>query len=305
MPNIWTHILFAEDIMDGIKAQGEFQTTGNYVNLGAQGPDPFFYHNFWPWKKDESINKIGNVLHHEACGPFLIDLIAGASELNQSTKAYVLGFVTHHILDRNTHPFIHYFAGYEKNKHQKLEVIIDTIMMERFRHLKTWKTPVYREIDVGPALDVELTAFLTQKISFFFPQVVSSIPADFVHAAYQDMKRAFRVLYDPYGWKNALLGQLVSSFSHQPIASNKDFLNTEHRTWYHSATNEPRSESFLDLYEEARREGLEICSEILLYWEEPTDEGLEKISSLIQNISYDTGKPVSENAVNQYSNPIV
>lgn len=305
MPNIWTHILFAEDIMDGVNASTEYQATGNYLNLGAQGPDPFFYHNFWPWKKDASINEIGNILHHEACGSFLIDLIAESKDLNKYAKAYVIGFVTHHILDRNTHPFVHYFSGYEKNKHQEFEVIIDTIMMDRYRHLKTWKTPVYQEIDVGPSLDVDVSSLLTKKIISFFPSVVSNIPANFVNAAYKDMKKAFHILYDPYGWKNTLLGNLVSPFSHQPLKSNKDYLNLEHNTWYHSATNKPHQESFIDLYEEARREGLEICSEMLHYWENPTDEALNKIASLLGNISYDTGLHLDKQAVNQFSNPVV
>src|SRR5699024_11620976 len=71
------------------------------------------------------------------CGPFLIDLIQVAKQRDKQMKAYVFGFITHHLLDRSTHPYIHYRAGYEGSKHQKLEVQIDTLMMEKYHRLKT------------------------------------------------------------------------------------------------------------------------------------------------------------------------
>ncbi len=59
-----------------------------------------------------------------------MDLIERAKNRDDQVRAFVFGFITHHILDRNTHPYIHYRAGYEGNDHQKLEVFIDTLMME-------------------------------------------------------------------------------------------------------------------------------------------------------------------------------
>ncbi|KGX85299.1 zinc dependent phospholipase C family protein [Pontibacillus litoralis] len=305
MPNIWTHILFCEDVMDSINAPQQLNAVQPYLNLGAQGPDPFFYHNFLPWQKDTRVHEIGNALHYRHCGPFLISLIEEAANQSDETKAYVTGFVTHHILDRNTHPFINYFAGYEKNKHQAFEVIIDTIMMQRYRHMKTWKSPVYKEINVGSTLDKEIEELLNKLIAFYYPDEHKNVPTNYIKASYKDMKQALHILFDPYGWKNALLGSLVSSFSHQPIKKELDYLNEQHRTWHHSATNEEQTESFLDLYEQARAEGIEVIDELCRYWRAPTTNKKNTLTLLIDNRCYDTGKPLHLNLKNQYCNPII
>ncbi|WP_217586057.1 zinc dependent phospholipase C family protein [Lentibacillus saliphilus] len=304
MPNIWTHTLFCEDVADMIDNPNPFIQYDSFMKLGAQGPDPFFYYNFWPWIKDEPIHEIGNQLHTEHCGDVLMHLIHHAKHMKPHVRAYVFGFVTHHILDRNTHPYIHYRAGYNGNDHQKLEVIIDTIMMDQFHKLKTWKAPVFKEIDVGRSLPDDIADLLHNTIKTYFPSTQQDNSA-YIQKAYRDMKRALRLLADPIGWKNLLFKPLVSAFSHRPIKNNIDYLNMERRAWYHSATNEQRTESFVDLYQKSREEGIAILTEILMYWQANDDVSDERLRKLIANISYDTGKPLNLNLKNQYSSPIV
>src|SRR5699024_1884955 len=213
-------------------------------------------------------------------------------------------FVTHHILDRNAHPYIHYRAGYEGNKHQKLQVMIDTLMMEKYHHLKTWKANVSNEINVGSKLDKSIVDLLHRTIDNHYPEC-SMDSNGYIQKAYRDMKLALKLLADPYGWKHALLKQLVSPYSHQPIKDSVDYLNLEHTIWYHPATNEPCTKSFVDLYNQAWTEGIEIMSEVIAYWNTREHTSKEHLSELIGNISYDTGKPLELNLENKYSEPIV
>ncbi|MFZ3577332.1 zinc dependent phospholipase C family protein [Virgibacillus sp. DJP39] len=304
MPNIWTHMLFCEDVVDTIDNPTPFFQHEAYMKLGAQGPDPFFYHNFWPWVKDHSVGEIGTALHTRKCGDFLIDLITAATNMDSHVKAYVFGFATHHILDRNAHPYIHYRAGYEGNKHQELEVLIDTVMMEKFHNMKTWKAHVFKEIDVGFSLDKDIIELLHSTIKKHYPEVVKESNV-YIQKSYRDMKLALKILSDPYGWKNKLLKSLVSSFSHQPINNDIDYLNEKEVTWNHPATNEPSSQSFMELYENSRAEGIEILNVVLLFWRNPTDERKHQLRNLIGDLSYDTGKPLELNLSNKYSDPIV
>ncbi|ASK60893.1 hypothetical protein CFK37_01040 [Virgibacillus phasianinus] len=304
MPNIWTHMFFCEDVVDTINNPTPFFQHETYMKLGAQGPDPFFYYKFWPWNKDESVSNIGMALHTKKCGAFLIDLIQAAAKMESHVKAYVFGFVTHHILDRNAHPYIHYRAGYEGNKHQELEVIIDTVIMEKFHNMKTWRAHVYKEIDVGYSLDKDIITLLHTRIEKHFPEVVKESDT-YIQKSYRDMKLALRLLSDPYGWKNVVFKSLISSFSHQPIKTNIDYLNEDETTWHHPATNEVSSKSFLELYETGRAEGIEIMGEVLSYWDNPTKEKKLSLTQLIGNISYDTGKPLELGLINKYSDPIV
>ncbi|MFD1361367.1 hypothetical protein ACFQ4A_06765 [Lentibacillus salinarum] len=60
---------------DSIENPRSFLHNEAYMKFGAQGPDPFFYYNFWPWIKEEPFNHIGLKLHQEKCGQFLMDLV--------------------------------------------------------------------------------------------------------------------------------------------------------------------------------------------------------------------------------------
>lgn len=304
MPNIWTHICFCENVADTLRNPEPFVKQEVLMKLGAQGPDPFFYYNFWRLYQNHPVQYIGTLLHTKKCGPFLIDLIESAKNKRKEIRAYVFGFITHHILDRHTHPFIHYYAGYKENNHQKLEIYIDTLLMEKHHNLKTWKAPVYKEIDVGFSLDQDIVELIHQNIIKHFPNVGYKSPK-YIQKTYRYMKLALRILADPYGWKNTLFGSIISPFSHRPVNDDKDYLNLNKETWYHSATNEARTDSFEDLYEQAKIEAVEILSEVLTYWHEGSEKAKTNLQNLIGNISYDTGLPLDIDLINQYSRPIV
>ncbi|WP_026905644.1 zinc dependent phospholipase C family protein [Paucisalibacillus globulus] len=303
MPNIWTHMLFCEDVIDAIGSPKSIPRQSYILNLGAQGPDPFFYYNFWPWMKDNPVNRIGNRIHTENCGEFLMYLIDEVKDKSDEMKSYVFGYVTHHILDRNTHPYIHYRAGYEGNNHSKLEIIIDTLMMERYKNLKTWKTPVYKEIHLNQTVKNEIANLLHQTIKKHFPEIEKD-SSKYIIKAFNDMKLALKLLADPNGWKNRLLPTTVSSFSHQPIVDHKDYLNLEHSTWLHPATREPSKKSFIDLYEQARIQSIDIMKKVIGYWR---NDGTvrDELIEIIGDISYDTGLPLERNMQNQFCEPIL
>ncbi|SEB09049.1 Zinc dependent phospholipase C [Thalassobacillus cyri] len=305
MPNIWTHIHFSQSLLDTLEHTERFKILSAYVKLGAQGPDPFFYHRFWPFLESKGVEEVGMRLHTEYCGDFLLDLIKQGKEAPASSQAYIFGFLTHHILDRNTHPYIHYRAGYEGNKHQELEVIIDTLLLEREKNMKTWRNPVHKQIDVGKRLDKWLIRLLDTTIKKYFADVSTDLPGDYIQESYYDMKTAMRVLYDPTGWKNKLLGSLVSSFSHRPVEETKDYLNINENEWRHPATGETKQESFDELYEKAFDEGKEILTLLLHYWQNGSKNALEELKDKLANISYDTGEPLHKNLINQFSAPIV
>ncbi|WP_431800288.1 zinc dependent phospholipase C family protein [Halobacillus andaensis] len=303
MPNIWTHILFAEDICMKIEIDELLATSERFLYLGAQGPDPFFYYNFWPKLKDHGVNNLGLQLHKEECGRFLMDLIIQGASLKNHKQAYILGFVSHHILDRVTHPYIHYKAGYDGNKHQALEVAIDTIMLEKQRHVQTWKVPVAPLIRLTRRERKELSTLLEPTISkYYFSR---NLPKRFIEKSFKDLVNAQRILFDPHGWKNKWLGSLVSSFSHQPIEDHIDYLNSERTIWHHSATYEQHTDSFNDLYLEALEEASTLILLILHYWTTKEHKTIKEVELLLQNISYDTGTPLAQNHDNLFSNPIV
>src|SRR5699024_6378273 len=102
-----------------------------------------------------------------------------------------------------------------------------------------------------------------------------------IKKSYRDMKIALMLYSDPLKWKNKLFHSFIAGCSHQPVEDNVDYLNIQRLPWYHPETYEPSTESFIDLYEFARAEGVEIMTNILDYW---ADRGsnTEKFSNSIE-----------------------
>ena len=128
MPYAWTHLTFGHQLL--AEANLPSPKDKYLFQLGCQGPDFFFFHYFWKLHKQNVGAELGELFHNQHCGAVLVELIE-AVRTTPSLKEYVMGFITHYILDSFTDPYIHYRAGYKKFKHQKLEVIIDTLVAKK------------------------------------------------------------------------------------------------------------------------------------------------------------------------------
>ncbi|HET7657626.1 MAG TPA: zinc dependent phospholipase C family protein [Bacillales bacterium] len=308
MPNVWTHIIFGEMAAEKAGYLLPSEDVKPFFRLGTQGPDLFFYHNFWPWVKDKPVEMLGSEIHSKSCGPFLMEMIRYGLRHSSDfyLQAYILGFLTHHVLDRNAHPYIIYRSGDKDHKHQTLEVTIDTLLMEELRGLKTWKTPVYKEIDVGHPLYEPIQIMLDELVLKFFPEHAESLPAHYADKSYQDMLKALKILFDPIGWKNKAFKSQISPYSYQKITVEKDYLNRQHNVWYHpSDESEQHEESFDDLLRMAEAEGVRILSAVLDYWKGGLEYGYEGIEKELGNLTYDTGKDCNEKWDIYYFDPII
>lgn len=306
MPNIWTHILYGERVAKEAGLEDLIKENRNYFQLGAQGPDPFFYHNFFPGKR-KPLTALGNKIHREQCGKFLTNMIRyGVKDKDSKRHAYILGFITHHLLDRSTHPYINYRSGNEGNRHQKLEVIIDTLLMKRWKNVETYKEKVYKELYIGKSLYEPIKEMLTHLIDDTFPEDTHTFPSDYVNRSYQHMIRALKILHDQTGLKNKLLKELVAPFSYQKQVDDVDYLNEKETKWIHPTNDQEEStESFLTLFHKAEVEGIEILSLVDEYWKTGDDNLFALIEDKISDISYDTGKACSLGLENRYFEPIV
>ncbi|WP_257349480.1 hypothetical protein [Pseudalkalibacillus decolorationis] len=205
--------------------------------------------------------------------------------------AFTTGFLTHHILDRNAHPYIIFRSGNEGNRHQKLEIIIDTLLMKKFRGIETWNTPVYKQLDIGSQLDTSVEAMLAEAIQTFFPDLHKELPINYIERSYNHMQLALKILYDPLGWKRKLLKERVDPFSYQKDIGSGDYLNESNSRWSHPAQVDEHSEqTFFDLLEQAEQEGIKVLSVLGAYWFEDSADAIDQLEQKIGNISYDTGK---------------
>lgn len=119
---------------------------GAFFRLGCQGPD-IFYHS---QRLKPVALSYGVLLHKRLYGSFAEALLRFWKErdgkLLSPLAAYIAGFATHAALDRATHPFIIYFAGWVDSKkpfseqyhrcHAFLERILDVLLLEEHRNME-------------------------------------------------------------------------------------------------------------------------------------------------------------------------
>lgn len=295
MPNIWTHLIFGQEVMKqlGHEHMLNDKQLRQVFSLGCQGPDFLFYHNFLPWKKDKTLNELGSHMHKEACGPFLSDLLRQVQGrgLYNPAVVYVLGFVTHHILDRNMHPYVFYKSGFKKWDHQRFEIILDTLIVRRKLGLQTWKTPVWKEIYVGETLPLGIVPALSHAASTHFPSLASQITDTDWNDAYSDMIRAQRLFHDPNRIKRLLTMGQISPLVYTKHPAPLDYLN-EAKTVWNCPTNldETYTHSVWDLWDIAMEDAHIVLPSAIQALQSGSEADYQSLADVLGNLSYETGK---------------
>ncbi|QYR22952.1 zinc dependent phospholipase C family protein [Paenibacillus sp. sptzw28] len=327
MPNVWTHFIFGQKVLDSI---GEKQLIAapslkRMFNMGCQGPDFLFYHRFLPWQKDKTMNRLGSEMHSRHCGPVLMDLLDAVS-LHPSDDSkpnpalvYTLGFVLHHILDRNMHPYVFSRSGFRKWDHQRFEVMMDTLIVRKLIGIETWKTEVWREINnEGELPDVIVDAF-EQITAVHYPELASYIRREHWRIAMRDMIRAQRLFYDPTGIRRMLTFRKIEPLVYKRDIPPLDILNESARPWLDPTDGiQMKNESVWDMWDRAMEEGKAVTTAILLWFREQekfADQPIsydtlihcklrEAVAAAIGNRSYETGLPCDSGAEIRFADPI-
>lgn len=156
MPNLYAHYLTAARALarldDAALADAIEQQRPAY-NLGAQGPDIFYFHRSWPWTPSGRLHKVADLLHTAHIAEVYragVAYIRAADQEQRSTlTAYLCGYAQHHALDAGAHPYVLYHTGdyhlpgaagrANSRAHARFEVALDTHMLR----LETGKQPAW------------------------------------------------------------------------------------------------------------------------------------------------------------------
>lgn len=272
MPNVWTHLLFGREVLERI---GEGDMIGdkrkrNLFQLGCQGPDFLFYHNYLPWNRGDVMNRLGSAMHSRHCGPVLMELLDGvagrsASRANpDDAVVYALGFVLHHTLDRNVHPYVFSRSGFRKWDHQRFEVMMDTLVVRRKLGIETWRTPVWRELDAGCGLPDAIIDAFERIAARYYPDLAGNIRRDDWNRACRDMIGAQRLFHDPTGIRRVLTFGKIEPLVYKRRMPDLDVLNEAGRPWLDPTDGSTyHADTFDDLWERAMDESIRILRAVL------------------------------------------
>ena len=311
MPNIWAHLIFGQEILKELKLTSiiEQPRLRNTFNLGCQGPDFLFYHNFWPWQRDKKMNKLGGAMHSKECGPMLLELVHNVQgrDMDDPALVYVLGFLLHHVLDRNMHPYVFYRSGFKKWDHQHFEVAMDTLIVKRKLGFETWNTPVWKQVYIGDHMPAGTLSMLNHTAHQLYPELTTHIQESDWNKAYKDMIRAQKIFHDPSGFKRILTFQQIEPMVFKRKLTPHDYLNEAHKEWRHPAQEDQiYTSSIWDMWDPALEDGLNVIRATLSFLKatnlqkERDDQALQ---AAIGNLSYETGLPCEDGLEIKYADP--
>lgn len=312
MPYIWAHLIFGQEVIKAVEKEDWLNQPKlrKLFNLGCQGPDILFYHNFWPWQRDKKMTTLGSAMHSKQCGPLLLELVQSVHghRLDDPKVIYVLGFLMHHVLDRNLHPYVFYRSGFRKWDHQYFEVAMDTLIARRKLGIETWQTPVLNEISVGAELPPFIAPMFVKATSQLYPELTANISESDWRKSYRDMLLAQKIFHDPSGLKRRLTFNQIDPMVYKRKLTHHDYLNEARTEWRHPALEDHVSNlSFWDMWDPAREDGNQVMRAAIGYLIKTTSDEQEKaykdLKAVVGNRSYETGLSCENNAEIRFSDP--
>ena len=256
MPDTITHILFAKRILK----EYDLDVDARSFYLGALGPDPLFYYML-PFRcMNRACASKGAELHKKTAFPFLkkgygyIENITDPSK-KYMLRSYLMGFLSHYILDSTAHPFINDVSKGQPNGHKILEMNIDTLLLEKYEGERSQKFDfdLYLKAD-DPILDTVSNMF----------SYVTGIEAACYKKSVGHMRITCKFFRDRFGILRATAsviesmtrkkGSLRYLFYHDNRPNRPDYLNLQKKL---------HKRSFPEIFENALAIYIEVQEHVL------------------------------------------
>ena len=208
MPAAATHFFFARRVyllLDS-KLQSMIVPYRDYYDLGAQGPDIFFFYQ--PWHRNEVAYYGTNIHNNPARKLYESSLKKIVESSDIAALAYLLGLTTHFTLDSSFHPQIYqYYPDF--NDHMALEVELDRVIIKS--NIQSIAPQAYHRDQL---IDNK------QKYGKSVNLIYSDIKPKIINKAVRQTSFYLKRLYSPLGIKAAII-----SFFSKKVAQGMDFSN--------------------------------------------------------------------------------
>ena len=301
MPGPLTHLRFAETVIQPYRTTFSFlQAYEPLYHVGSLGPDPFFFYKSVEFNSEAKRlgRAFGSTLHlQDPLKTFkpLFDVVQHSFQEKNAFMAYLMGFVTHYVLDRIMHPFVFYFSGFDEQggikampyqaDHIRLEHSLDLAFLER----DGLTIQAYNPTNVFP-LDVHQRLLIANLYAQAF-----HIPMAYFHDSFSTMQALYHLVYDPGRWKRPLIKlafqkrSFIYALTHdvelQP--SKRDLVtNANKKTWVHPSLLTVHNTSAYDLFENAIHAMDPYFAQLyqLMYQQDFT---FDTFAMLLSNVNFD------------------
>lgn len=273
MPALITHHLFGEESIDRLPV-GVITAEEERIAflIGNQGPDPFFFHA--RSARASACMQLGNRMHAARISRQFAALRDGVGHLPERDanlgRAFVLGLLSHYVLDRNAHPFVYDqqwgiqrmdedLARSGGKVHAVIEADLDVLMVQIKRNGATCA-------DYPPVDELVTTDRVNKVAGALMSFVAKSVyglevgAADY-GGAVADMQLVYRLVEPAGSLASGIIGRLeglmtdyslLASLAHrvtdEPPAGAG---NLAHRAWSNPFTHAGSNESFPEVFDRA------------------------------------------------------
>ncbi len=323
MPGMITHFIFGHSVKNNLcpRYKRIINEHHGIFNIGAQGPDLFFY--YLPGFFKSNTKEIGLILHKKNVGEFIKHLINEVKHYENEEReiciAYLLGYLTHYVLDYKTHPYIYYRTGFRnKNKpitstkysviHKKFEESIDLTLMKVLSEKSDDIRPIWKVVDTGELEKEVVSEILIDGIKKVYNRDISKKEMINVITYLQRVtkyldngkkKRRFNSKKLKEDLK--ITEEVIKKIQGIEDKKDKDYFNLNRNKWHSPHDkNEEHTKSFMDMYEDAHSEVIDLINQIELYCVDKIEE--EKIIKRVGNYSLASGLDCNEDKEFKYFN---
>ncbi len=271
--------------------------------LGTQGPDLFFYYLTRVFYN--STRPLGQKLHKERVGKFLSELVYQTKHIKNEkdreiATSYLLGYLSHYVMDAYTHPYVYYKAGFSTRKkfklsprnswyHRTIENNIDDVLLEYFydnanehhhsigealilpeKYKQVYKYFKMPKSDIKVISSLLKTAILkTYDINIDSARINTAINQMLLTLTILEAKssrhKKLIILEDNVMFSEVDVERLKRI---QNLNCKKDYFNFEHGSWSAPWDLDIKSESdFFELMHKAVYESVDIFGDILKYFD--------------------------------------
>ncbi len=302
MPSHITHALFGYRAMEtaGIKI-----SSLPLFAFGCQGPDMFLHGSI---RKPTGV-ELGRKIHCSLFGRFVEELTRASQSIqhawSDNLSSFILGYITHGVLDRKTHPYINYLSGWGEEYHMChpfLERLIDGWALKLLEY--TDYGEIVSTMDLGNSIPDELKGLLSSAI-----HGIGEGGIETEHMIDNSYRETLQILKLTNRWNDTSVRQLMRTevrynrtrllalLRPEPFP-DLDFLNLGKKTWRHPMDDTITSNAtFPDLFEEAIAEASELLRTVL------RSRSALQVGRDVGNLDLNTGFLWRENPL-LYSDPL-
>lgn len=309
MPATVAHAYLAKDLYEVLPETISSKIDLNRCKMFAQSTDSILFYNILSLKSGKDLRRFQKYFHRNRTNKFFINLLNYVRDhkINDSdTYSFIVGFISHYVLDSTVHPYIIYKTGYFNKKikstykyngiHHFMEVFLDNDLIRRRENTNPYKFDMSKYcFDTKKKFSNELND--TIDYTFYTTFNVKNMSSKY-YKSLKQMKKILKLYRrDKYGIKKFFY-KLIDTFTprsvfrlealsyHYSLEDKHNFLNNNHTMWNNPCDiNITSTESFVDLYLKSLEETRNIVIKVFDYLD-GKDVDLEE---LFKNKSYITG----------------